>query len=44
MGGNLNFTHKKVSVEAYEAFTPCNLLRKNLLWTCGLPLGKVGIP
>jgi len=30
-------------VEAYEAFTPRNLLREQLFWTHGLPLGKVGI-
>ena len=39
----LKVTYKKVSVEAYEAFSPRNLLREELFWTRGLPLGKVGI-
>ena len=39
----LNVSYKKVSVEAYAAFTPRNLRRKELFWTRGLPLGKVGV-
>ena len=39
----LGVTYKKVSVEAYDAFTPRNQLREELFWTRGLPLGKVGI-
>ena len=39
----LRVTYKKVSVEAYDAFTPRNQLREELFWTRGLPLGKVGI-
>ena len=42
--GELDVTLKNVSVEAYEAFTPHNLLREEMFWTQGLPLGKVGIP
>ena len=41
--GELQITYKKVSVEAYDAFSPRNLLREELFWTKGLPLGKVGI-
>ena len=41
--GELQVTYKKVSVEAYDAFSPRNLLREELFWTKGLPLGKVGI-
>ena len=40
----LRVTHKKFSVEAYEAFTPRNLFREELFWTQELPLGNVGIP
>ena len=39
----LMVTYKKVSVEAYDAFSPRNLLREELFWTRGLPLGKVGV-
>ena len=42
--GELDVTHKKVSVEAYEAFPPRNLFKEEMFWTQGLPLGKVGIP
>ena len=35
----LDVTYKKVSVEAYAAFTPRNLRREELFWTRGLPLG-----
>ena len=39
----LDVTYKKVSVEAYAAFTPRNLRREELFWTRVLPLGKVGV-
>ena len=39
----LRVTYKKVSVEAYDAFTPRNLLREELFWNRRLLLGKVGI-
>ena len=39
----LRVTYKKVSVEAYDAFSERNVLREGLFWTRGLPLGKVGI-
>lgn len=38
--GELKVTYKNFSV---EAFSPRKLLREELFWTMGLPLGNVGI-
>ena len=39
----LGFTHKVSSTTAYQAFTPRNVLRRNLFWTRPLPLGIHGV-
>ena len=40
----MKFTSKKASTEAYQAFTPRNLLREELFFTRGLPLGISEVP
>jgi hypothetical protein len=40
----MKFTSKKASTEAYQAFTPRNLLREELFFTRGLPLGIFEVP
>ena len=37
-------TRKIASIEAYQAFLPDNLLKCELFWSRGPPLGVVGIP
>jgi hypothetical protein len=36
-------TGKQASTEAYQAFTPRNLLRAELFWSSPPPLGVVGV-
>jgi hypothetical protein len=40
----LGLTKKIASTEAYQAFTPENVLKAELFWTSAPPLGVVGIP
>jgi hypothetical protein len=40
----LGLTKKIASTEAYQAFTPENVLKAELFWTRAPPLGVVGIP
>ena len=39
----LEISRKVSSTEAYQAFTPTNLLKERLFWTAGPPLGVVGV-
>ena len=39
----LHMTQKRSSTEAYQAFTPDNMLNWELFWTCPSPLGVVGV-
>ena len=40
----MKFTSKKASTEAYQTFTPMNLLKEELFFTRGLPLGIFEVP
>ena len=40
----MKFTSKKASTEAHQAFTPRNILREELFFTRGLPLGIFEVP
>eukprot|EP00536_Pseudo-nitzschia_multiseries_P017173 jgi/Psemu1/49682/gm1.49682_g len=40
----VDVTQKKVSIEAYKAYSPANMTREYLFWHHCLPLGVVDIP
>ena len=39
----MEISRKTSSTEAYQAFTPTNLLKERLFWSAGPPVGVVGI-
>jgi hypothetical protein len=44
LSDELKFTKKKPSTEAYQAFTPANLLKLEFFWTMPPVLGVLGVP